>query len=674
MQSFIYDIDRKVFRNTSGLVRTSFKPSISYGERSTWEIQIQATDAGVVSLSEVAAWRAAVDQDFSSSTEPMARTLSSGITVDATGEWPVARVDIDTLTERFLAVCDGRQSTPVYFELAGLDGKGDTVFYLCFAIDALFPIDPVAAGTLAPVEVTTLTEAQVQAIASAAGEAAAKDAATSAASEVAADLSAHTSDSAIHVPASGTAGQVLTKTATGAEWKDAPASSGSSSGSSDSGDSGSTDLSDYYTKAETSALVSSETTARSAADAALDTRISALEQGSSGGTIAVSGGVVPVAELPTASAANLGTVYLLTTTGHVYQVKSVGSGDALGVRLSGDGIAFAGDYLPTGETTSVTYQDMTTLETVTKSFPVYSDGTHYLFAALNSYALAPLYSIGASTTATPGWYAPSVDLTALSGTWYDTTYKNAATVTAVQYYAEDITDDDGVAAATTAQSAIDSHTADSSIHVPASGTAGQVLTKTDTGAEWKNTSASSSDSSIEEFSTTYHEWTEADVGKLFRYTGETSGMFFKGRLYQGIHWKTSNAQIDDFDYDNVESTNSSSSSGTGDDSGSAASAVVSYAFVGTSEVGKAYGGTYTLSSGTDGSTDAIYTGDNGKYLFYGKSYSGTATWVCSATVNQGTEPTTDAFYIYADDPTNILRHTAGDHHQLCCKRGKPCKH
>ena len=225
MQRFIYDIDRKIFRTASDMVRAGYCPSLSYGERAVWQIRLVASDSDAIDLSGVSGWRAAVDTDFTAGTTPMART-TGGIAVDTSGDWPVATVPIDTLTERFQQVCDGHKSTTAYFELAGLDGNGDTAFYVCFQINALYPIDPQAAGTVPPVAATELTEAQVRAIA--------QDAASQAA---------------------------------------AP------------------DLTNYYTKPQADSLLSgraasadlaSEASARQSADAALDTRVSALEQSGGG--------------------------------------------------------------------------------------------------------------------------------------------------------------------------------------------------------------------------------------------------------------------------------------------------------------------------------------------------------------------------------------------------------
>lgn len=466
MQKIIYDIDRKVFRNTNGLVRTGFRPSLSYGERAVWQIEIQATDAGAVSLGGASAWRAAIDQDFSVSTEPMART-TSGITVDVSGAWPVATVAIDTLTERYLSVCDGRQTTPVFFELAGLNGSGDTVFYLCFPIDALFPIDPQASGSLAPVATTDLTEAQIRAIVQEA-----------VGSAVAPDLSGYyTKSQADSLLAAKAASSDLSAEATARANGDNALDSRVSILEAASG--GGSDLSGYYTKNQTDELLSAEATARTNAVNALDIRVGALEQGGGG---ASSDGITPVDELPAPSAANAGRVYLLIGTGRVWQSRRIGTAAAPGVRLVGD-IPFSGNYLPTGDTTSVTYQDMGTLQQVTAEYPVYSNGEKFLFAIVNSYALAPLYAVG-TTVSVPEYYAPSVEIGALTGEWYNSDYSAHVSVTAMQYAMDDIThaqsphthaleDVIGLPAALAGK-----------ISAPETGAQGQYLQKTATGVQW----------------------------------------------------------------------------------------------------------------------------------------------------------------------------------------------
>lgn len=222
MLSLIYDIAKKVFRATDGSTMPGYSPAISFGEKPVWSLQLVDTSTdSPLDISGIYAWRAALDTDFSSDTEPMARTVS-GITATMGDFGPVVSIPIETATLRFLQICNGRQKTSAYFELAGLDGNGDTVFYVCFPVSCLFPIDPVAAGVLEGVDVTTLTQSQVEAIASAAAQAMlGQDVRTAVAQAM---------EGYDPYPDGGTAGQVLTKTANGAQWADAP--SGGSSGES----------------------------------------------------------------------------------------------------------------------------------------------------------------------------------------------------------------------------------------------------------------------------------------------------------------------------------------------------------------------------------------------------------------------------------------------------------
>ena len=228
MQNLIYDTAKKVFRATDGSTLSGYAPSISFGEKPVWALQLVDTSQNeALDVSGIYSWRAALDVDFTSDTEPMCRT-TDGISVSSGEYGPVVSVPLNTATQRFLQVCDGRQKTAAYFELAGMDGNGDTVFYLCFAVSCLYPIDPVAAGVLEGVDVTTLTQSQVEAIASAAAQAMlGQDVRTAVAQAM---------EGYDPYPDGGTAGQVLTKTANGAEWADAP-----------SGGTGSTDLSGYAT-------------------------------------------------------------------------------------------------------------------------------------------------------------------------------------------------------------------------------------------------------------------------------------------------------------------------------------------------------------------------------------------------------------------------------------------
>ena len=219
----IYDLAKKRFLDSFGLARNGFTPTLAYGEKPIWKIELVDTSRndGTPDVSRVSAWRSAIDTDFRSATSPMCRT-TEGI-VQAQGNFGIAvLVPIDSATERYLEVCDGRRSTACWFELAGLDAAGDTVFYVSFPISALFPIDPSASGDVVPVEVTDLTRTQVEAIAKAASsDALAAGISSEVASQVTPAVTAALADYK-PLPSDGTAGQVLTKTADGAAWGDSP--------------------------------------------------------------------------------------------------------------------------------------------------------------------------------------------------------------------------------------------------------------------------------------------------------------------------------------------------------------------------------------------------------------------------------------------------------------------
>lgn len=213
MHDFYFDTSRKLFLTAAGLAKNGFQPSIAFGEKPAWRLHLLDSSAadGAAAVSGVAAWRAAIDSDRQDSTAPMARTVS-GITASPSGVYAGATavtVPLDTATSRFREVCNGRRSTPCDFELAGLDAAGNVVFYLWFAVNCIYPVDAAADGAVTPLEVTTMTSAQVEAIASATAQQAAEDVCAAA-----------------NIPTGGAAGQVVTKTADGVQWADPPAARG----------------------------------------------------------------------------------------------------------------------------------------------------------------------------------------------------------------------------------------------------------------------------------------------------------------------------------------------------------------------------------------------------------------------------------------------------------------
>ena len=113
-------------------------PEIAFDEQPQWAVKPLKQDGSAFDLSGVAAFRAAIDIDFKSSSEVMCRTLSESITV----ENGAVIVPLDSNTAQFLTAVNGNESRDAFFELAGLNSAGKRVFYLIFRIRARMILDP----------------------------------------------------------------------------------------------------------------------------------------------------------------------------------------------------------------------------------------------------------------------------------------------------------------------------------------------------------------------------------------------------------------------------------------------------------------------------------------------------------------------------------------------------
>ena len=124
-------------------------PSIAFGERPQWELVILEEEGGRIregDLSGVTCFRAALDADFTSSTEVMCRTLPENIT--SSGNRITLTLDASTTT--FLAAVDGKQSVPAFFEINGMDDAGSSIFHLLIPVLACMMLDPLLPEELPP--------------------------------------------------------------------------------------------------------------------------------------------------------------------------------------------------------------------------------------------------------------------------------------------------------------------------------------------------------------------------------------------------------------------------------------------------------------------------------------------------------------------------------------------
>ena len=119
-------------------------PELSFDEQPTWVVTPLYDDATPLDLGGITTFRAAIDEDFKSETSVMCRTLPESITVDENG----IHVPLDSNTQRFLEVVNGKDQVMVIFELAGFDAAGKRAFYLKFRFNASALVDPADTDTL----------------------------------------------------------------------------------------------------------------------------------------------------------------------------------------------------------------------------------------------------------------------------------------------------------------------------------------------------------------------------------------------------------------------------------------------------------------------------------------------------------------------------------------------
>lgn len=146
--------------------RIAAKPVIHYGACPTWELHFFSGDPGetpeVVDLSDIVAWRAAVDSDWNSSTEPMCRTLAADIDASQAAAGIIS-VPVNANTQRYLSVVTGKQSVGAWFELRGFDDQGNVSLVVLLNITCSNSIDPTGGAEPEPVDNDTATMTWVKA-------------------------------------------------------------------------------------------------------------------------------------------------------------------------------------------------------------------------------------------------------------------------------------------------------------------------------------------------------------------------------------------------------------------------------------------------------------------------------------------------------------------------------
>lgn len=147
--------------------RIAAKPVIHFGACPTWVLHFYSGDAGdspvPIDLSDIVSWRAAVDSDWNSSTEPMCRTLAADIDSSRKAEGIIS-VPVNANTQRYLSVVDGKQSVAGWFELRGFNGSGNVAMVALLNITCSNSIDPDGGAAPGPVDNDTATMTWVRSL------------------------------------------------------------------------------------------------------------------------------------------------------------------------------------------------------------------------------------------------------------------------------------------------------------------------------------------------------------------------------------------------------------------------------------------------------------------------------------------------------------------------------
>ena len=146
--------------------RIAAKPVIHYGACPIWELHFFSGDPSetpeIVDLSDIVAWRAAVDSDWNSTTEPMCRTLDEDIDASQAASGIIS-VPVNANTQRYHTVVNGKQSVGAWFELRGFDDQGNVTLVVLLNITCSNSIDPTGGAEPEPVDNDTATMTWVKA-------------------------------------------------------------------------------------------------------------------------------------------------------------------------------------------------------------------------------------------------------------------------------------------------------------------------------------------------------------------------------------------------------------------------------------------------------------------------------------------------------------------------------
>ena len=134
-------------------------PALVFGTAPNFSIAIVGAVEGI---EDATRWQLAVARDWLATTRPMART-TEGVTVEQTSDGATVAAKIETATDRFLRVVDGRgEGVKCVLQVAGFDTDGVPVCHITMPIVCKPALDPEGAGTVPPIEVAEVPVEVVQ--------------------------------------------------------------------------------------------------------------------------------------------------------------------------------------------------------------------------------------------------------------------------------------------------------------------------------------------------------------------------------------------------------------------------------------------------------------------------------------------------------------------------------
>lgn len=154
-----YDLATSTWQNAEGKTGTDWRPSLTFGEKPQYQITVDGLPTGIAGASK---WQVAVAKDWQSTTSPMCRTVDN-VACAVSETTATFSFGLDTTTDRFLRVVDGHgEGVDCSMQIVGFDGDSTPCCFVTMPLDCRPALDPVGAGVLPPITVSTLTVAEIE--------------------------------------------------------------------------------------------------------------------------------------------------------------------------------------------------------------------------------------------------------------------------------------------------------------------------------------------------------------------------------------------------------------------------------------------------------------------------------------------------------------------------------